>query len=144
MFNIKSISHHIHLISKTVIAFSIFQSNVHKHSLSLHEAEISVDNYQHYSNVSRCSDFSYVKVSYQGKSDLAAMASHMRVIIYFSVALTCLFSPTFQTITDENQAKQFLAELDPNYLEEANRQMQARWAYITDVNDENSNSQVIF
>ena len=45
--------------------------------------------------------------------------------------------------TNEDQARQFLVDLDKEYVVEANAQMMARWAYITDVSDANTNAQVI-
>ena len=45
--------------------------------------------------------------------------------------------------TNEDQARQFLVDLDKEYVVEANAQMMTRWAYITDVSDANSNAQVI-
>lgn len=45
-------------------------------------------------------------------------------------------------ITDEAAATQFLADLDPEYIRAANKQMKARWEYITNVNEANSNAQV--
>ena len=47
-----------------------------------------------------------------------------------------------QLITDEVNATTFLNELDPTYLKEANAQMKARWAYITDITDATSQAQV--
>lgn len=45
-------------------------------------------------------------------------------------------------ITDEAQAKQFLEDLDPEYLRAANKGMKVRWQYITDVTDANLNAMV--
>ena len=44
--------------------------------------------------------------------------------------------------TNEAEATQFLRDLDPRYIIEANAQMMTRWKYITNVTDENSNAQV--
>lgn len=47
-----------------------------------------------------------------------------------------------QLNANEGEATQFLEQLDPIYLKEANAQMTTRWQYITDVTDEHSQAQV--
>jgi hypothetical protein len=42
----------------------------------------------------------------------------------------------------EDEATQFLKDLDPIYLREANAQMVTRWQSITDINDEHSQEEV--
>ena len=62
--------------------------------------------------------------------------------IFALVALTSSISRA--QITDEDQAKQFLDTLDPEYLREANKGMLVRWKYITNVTQENSDALVRF
>lgn len=61
-----------------------------------------------------------------------------------SLLVLCLLISTAsaQLNTNEVQATQFLNDLDPIYLREANAQMKARWDYITDVTDAHSQAQV--
>ncbi len=71
------------------------------------------------------------------------MESAHRKLFFLLLALLALSSwGHAQLITDEVQAKQFLEELDQEYLVAANKQMQSRWAYITDVTDEHSDAEV--
>ena len=60
--------------------------------------------------------------------------------------LSCLLCAlaSGQSSSNEVEATQFLTDLDPDYLREANAQMKVRWQYITDVNDANSQAQVSY
>ncbi len=47
-----------------------------------------------------------------------------------------------QLNTNEDEATQFLNDLDPVYLKEANTQMKTRWQSITDITEEHSQAEV--
>ncbi len=62
---------------------------------------------------------------------------------YFLLALLGLSSwGHAQLNTNEDEAKQFLVDLDKEYLVAANKQMKSRWDYITDVTEEHSKAEV--
>ena len=43
---------------------------------------------------------------------------------------------------NEDDAVKFLQDLDPKYLDAANKQMKTRWDYITNINDQTEKAQV--
>lgn len=69
-------------------------------------------------------------------------ATRLFTVCFLFAAL--LASAAGQLNTDETQAVAFLNALDDHYLRAANAMMKARWNYITNVNEENSNAQVLF
>ena len=71
------------------------------------------------------------------------MESAHRKLFFLLLALLGLSSwGHAQLNTNEDEAKQFLVDLDKEYLVAANKQMKSRWAYITDVTEEHSNAEV--
>ena len=60
----------------------------------------------------------------------------------FVAFLLIAASTKAQLNSNEDEATQFLEDLDPIYLREANAQMVTRWQYITDITDEHSQAQV--
>lgn len=71
------------------------------------------------------------------------MESAHRKLFFLLLALLGLSSwGHAQLNTNEDEAKQFLVDLDKEYLVAANKQMKSRWDYITDVTEEHSNAEV--
>lgn len=71
------------------------------------------------------------------------MESAHQKLFFLLLALLALSSwGHAQLNTNEDEARQFLVDLDQEYLVAANKQMQSRWAYITDVTDEHSAAEV--
>ncbi len=60
----------------------------------------------------------------------------------FVTFLLIAVSTKAQLNTNEDEATQFLNDLDPVYLKEANTQMKTRWQSITDITEEHSQAEV--
>ncbi|XP_063872288.1 angiotensin-converting enzyme-like [Scylla paramamosain] len=63
------------------------------------------------------------------------MRGHTRGPCLALLGLALLVSPLHALITDEVEAQEFMKELDVRFNHECNKEMVARWEYITDVTD---------
>lgn len=70
------------------------------------------------------------------------VSSRRPVSRIFVTFLLIAASAKAQLNTNEDEATQFLKDLDPIYLKEANTQMTTRWQSITDITDEHSQAEV--
>jgi hypothetical protein len=70
------------------------------------------------------------------------VSSRRPVSRIFVTFLLIAASAKAQLNTNEDEATQFLKDLDPIYLREANTQMTTRWQSITDITEEHSQAEV--